>query len=295
MSLHAIQGVLISTDDEVRRALEDPEVRRKLDLVLSFSVPMAGFSAGHLDDLRERGADLILLDVESDPELGCRLAEKIADAGAGRRIVGIGPMQSPEFLLRAMQSGIAEYLTKPLQKVDLLAAIERARRSLAVQPVGTLRSTASSIIGSGPVLYTCTATSNVWPRTTLPSFASTRTTSPCARRSAFSNSAALRSRRQPSSAFGAAERVLAATVWPSCRTRARPRAIAGSVLCGARMSNASRASCAAASIAARSPASDGTRLASAPANETSRRIDVSMPSMMSVSGARIAGSASYNE
>ena len=61
MSLHAIQGVLISTDDEVRRALEDPEVRRKLDLVLSFSVPMAGFSAGHLDDLRERGADLILL------------------------------------------------------------------------------------------------------------------------------------------------------------------------------------------------------------------------------------------
>jgi pilus assembly protein CpaE len=134
MPLHAIQAVLISTDDEVRRELEDPEVRRKLDLVLSFSVPMEGFSAGHLDDLRDRGADLVLLDVESDPELGCRLAEKIADAGATRRIVGIGPMQPPEFLLGAMQSGIAEYLTKPIQKGDLLATIERARRSLAIQP-----------------------------------------------------------------------------------------------------------------------------------------------------------------
>jgi pilus assembly protein CpaE len=46
-------------------------------------------------------------------------------------------MQPPEFLLRAMQSGIAEYLTKPIQKGDLLAAIERARRSLAVQPAAT--------------------------------------------------------------------------------------------------------------------------------------------------------------
>lgn len=130
----AIKGVLISSDEEVRKTLDTPEVRRSLELVLAFSVPLSDFSAGHLDDLRDRGADLVLLDVESDPELGCQLAEMISDAGAARRIVGVGPMQPPEFLLRAMQSGIAEYLTKPLETRALLAAVERARRSLGSHP-----------------------------------------------------------------------------------------------------------------------------------------------------------------
>ncbi len=130
MTIQAIHGVLISSDEEVRKSLEDPEVHQKLDLVLAFSVPLADFSAGHLDDLRARGADVVLLDMEGDPELGCQLAEMISEASAARRIIGIGPMLSPEFLLRAMQSGIAEYVTKPVRKKDLLAATERSRRSL---------------------------------------------------------------------------------------------------------------------------------------------------------------------
>ncbi|MGH7563510.1 MAG: AAA family ATPase, partial [Gemmatimonadota bacterium] len=109
-------------------------VRRKLDLVLDFPISLTEFSAGHLDDLRERAADLVLLDVEGDPELGCRLAEMISESGAARRIVAVGPGQSPDFLLQAMQSGVADYLTKPLEKPALLASIERARRGMVAQP-----------------------------------------------------------------------------------------------------------------------------------------------------------------
>lgn len=126
-----LTAAVVSTDETFRAAFRDRAVRRELDVALELQLPITDIAAGHLEDLRDRGPDLVFLDVEADPELGCRLVQYVSDTLPRSRLIAAGPMQPPEFLLQAMQSGIAEYLTKPVSTENVLAAVTRSRRVLA--------------------------------------------------------------------------------------------------------------------------------------------------------------------
>lgn len=125
-----LAAAVVSTDEAFREVFRDRAVRRELDLAMELQLSIADVSAGHLEDLRDRRPELVFLDLEGDPELGCRVVEYVAEGLPGSRLIAAGPMQSPEFLMRAMQSGVAEYLTKPVTSDDVVAAIGRSRRAL---------------------------------------------------------------------------------------------------------------------------------------------------------------------
>ncbi|HUP01698.1 MAG TPA: AAA family ATPase [Gemmatimonadota bacterium] len=132
---HILRAAVLSADEAFRDAFSHRAVRREMELILDLPLSMADASAGHLEDLRDQNPDLVFLDIEGDPDLGCRLAQYVNEVLPGSRLVACGPMQSPEFLLRAMQSGVAEYLTKPVMSEDLVAAVSRGRRALAPREV----------------------------------------------------------------------------------------------------------------------------------------------------------------
>ena len=130
----ALTTAIISTDEDFRAEFRQAIGEAGLEVVLDLPVPIPDVSEGHIRDLQDRSPDLVFVDLAEEPELGRDLAEAIVESGGARRLIGAGPLQSPEFLLGAMQAGIADYLSKPVAAGDIVAAIERSRRALAPRP-----------------------------------------------------------------------------------------------------------------------------------------------------------------
>lgn len=131
MTKQAIRGAVISTDGQFRAALKET-VGNGLGIDVEFEVvvPFVKISHGHLEELRYIDPELIFLDLEEDPVLGCKLAQFLVETNPQRRIIATGGKESPEFLMAAMQAGISDYVTKPASPETLTAAIERVRRKL---------------------------------------------------------------------------------------------------------------------------------------------------------------------
>lgn len=139
MDRQAITGAVISTDPQFRAVFHANGDVGKLPVELSFEilVPFVEISHGHLEELKVVGPDMIFLDLEEDPLLGCKLAQFLSEATPHVRIIGAGTDKSPEFLMQVMQSGISEYLPKPVTEEVMGAAIDRVRRKIGTRSTGT--------------------------------------------------------------------------------------------------------------------------------------------------------------
>ena len=126
-----IRAALISTDaafrDTVRDVVPGPDVG--VTLGIEISVPFAQVGEQELQSLRHSEPDLIILDLEDDPELGIKFAQFIAETRPCRFLV-VGPTLSPELLLETMRAGAIDYMTKPVSAEALLAAVERLANRL---------------------------------------------------------------------------------------------------------------------------------------------------------------------
>lgn len=145
MAHDPILAAVVSADDEVRAAFRDPDLAGKVDVVHELAIEIDDVSEGHVEEIAERGPDVVFLDLSEDPENGRRLTQILLEKGATQRVVGMGPMQEPEFLMQAMQAGVAEYLTKPVTPEHLRAAIERSRRTLVPREAGAPRRRAGRV------------------------------------------------------------------------------------------------------------------------------------------------------
>jgi pilus assembly protein CpaE len=121
------RACLISTDPAFRTVVKDvllsPDVGFSIGLELNN--PYAEFGKEEIEALRAFDPALIILDLESDPELGVRFAQFIAEQAPDRRFIAAGPTLSPELLLDAMRAGMADYLAKPVTPDQLRAAVDR--------------------------------------------------------------------------------------------------------------------------------------------------------------------------
>jgi pilus assembly protein CpaE len=120
----SVSGAMISRDTEFRQSLNEILAERPdfISLDVEIAVPFMEISDNELSDL------IIFLDLEDDPHIGLKFAQYLSEAGELRTLVGVGPELSNELLLQAMQSGISEYLPKPIDAESLNGAIERLWR-----------------------------------------------------------------------------------------------------------------------------------------------------------------------
>jgi pilus assembly protein CpaE len=121
-----IRAALISTDaafrEMARQVVPGPDVGVLLGMELS--VPFAEVGEQELKALRGSEPDLIVLDLEDDPELGIKFAQFIAETRPCRFLL-VGPSLSPELLLEAMRAGAADYMVKPVSPEQLSGAVGR--------------------------------------------------------------------------------------------------------------------------------------------------------------------------
>ena len=122
--------LLVADDDEaVRLSLERALTREGYDVVLA--------PDGHaaLDRLRQGGIDLLLSDLRMPGLTGLELLKLAKEVAPDVDVILLTAFGTVEEAVRAMKDGAIDFLTKPLQRAQLLRVVRQAleRRSLIQQ------------------------------------------------------------------------------------------------------------------------------------------------------------------
>ena len=127
MTESQIRVAIISTDvrfrDRLREALS--ESGRGFRIALELSVRFGDFGEEQIRAVRQAGPDLLLVDLEDDPEVGVKLVQFLAESNPGQRVLAVGPALSQPLLLAAMRAGVSDYLQKPVEADALTEALQR--------------------------------------------------------------------------------------------------------------------------------------------------------------------------
>jgi pilus assembly protein CpaE len=127
-----LRVAIISTDirfrDRLREALS--ESGKSFRIALELSLRFADFGEEQIRALRQAAPDLLIVDLEDDPEVGVKLIQFLAESHPGQRVLGLGPALSPALLLSAMRAGVSDYIEKPVETAALTEALQRASAQL---------------------------------------------------------------------------------------------------------------------------------------------------------------------
>ena len=132
MNDRSLRAALISTDpgfsDHVRTAL----ARADLGVVLSLELPVrfGQLDEDHVQSLRRLSPELVIVDLQDDPDLGVKFIQFLMEGAAGQKVIAAGPTLEPELLLAAMRAGISDYLPKPVAVEALVEAVQRSTQQL---------------------------------------------------------------------------------------------------------------------------------------------------------------------
>ena len=136
MNDRSLRAALISTDpgfsDHVRTALARADLR--VVLALETPVRFAQLDEDHVQSLRRLSPELVIVDLQDDPDLGVKFIQFLMEGGSGQKVIAAGPTLEPELLLAAMRAGISDYLTKPVSVEALAEAVERTTQQLGRTP-----------------------------------------------------------------------------------------------------------------------------------------------------------------
>jgi len=119
-------------------ALIGPDERRRKALVAALAGPMCGArrefpiypNIEHLSDVLERNFDIIIVDLDSNPEAALDLVETIC-ASSSATVMVYSAEAGSELMIRCMRAGAREFLAEPFDPGKLAEALVRAsaRRS----------------------------------------------------------------------------------------------------------------------------------------------------------------------
>ena len=83
MQRQAIVSAVISTDSQFRTALKQcgngDGNGTRIEIAFEIIVPFIELSHGHLEELRTVDPEIVFIDLEADPVLGCKLAQYLAE------------------------------------------------------------------------------------------------------------------------------------------------------------------------------------------------------------------------
>lgn len=134
---------LIGPDGDYRTAAAQELARCSGSGIREFSSNPAGLDA--LPRLLEENHDVILIDLDSDPEFALELVENICANGSSTVMV-YSQRADPDLLLRSMRAGAREFLTLPFTPGAIGEALVRAA---ARRPVKAARKTGKLLVFMG--------------------------------------------------------------------------------------------------------------------------------------------------
>ena len=120
-------AIVITTDaeflEQVRAfSIAGPE---SLEIRMVLDRPFPEIGEEEIARIRASEPELVIVDLESDPHIGLRFVQFLIEAGAAPIVICAGRDLSPELLMRSMQAGVSEVLTKPLDQEGVRSALQR--------------------------------------------------------------------------------------------------------------------------------------------------------------------------
>lgn len=127
MNDRSLRAALISTDPAFSALVRTVLARPELGVVLALESPVrfAEFGEEHVGALRRLGPELVIVDLQDDPELGVKFIQFLSETTPGQKVIAAGPRLEPDLLLAAMRAGISDYLPKPVSEAALDEAVQR--------------------------------------------------------------------------------------------------------------------------------------------------------------------------
>ncbi len=137
----SLRSILVIDDDEVfRNALQRAFIRRGLQVLL------AADSGTALGLLREQAADACVLDMKIGQESGLHLLPLLLQQRPGLKVVVLTGYASIATAVEAVRQGALNYLAKPADADEILAAFEMATvQQVAVAPEAVLETPPMSV------------------------------------------------------------------------------------------------------------------------------------------------------
>ena len=132
MNDRSIRAALISTD---RRFLEQfrelvHSAASGIHIGLEISEPFADFGEQQVRALRQMDPEILVIDLDDDPELGVKFTQFLSEMNPAQRVLAVGPALSQDQLLAAMRAGVVDYLNKPVDSATLQSALGRLAQAL---------------------------------------------------------------------------------------------------------------------------------------------------------------------
>ena len=156
MNDRSLRAALISTDPAFSALARNVLARPELAVALALESPVrfAEFDEQHVNALRQLEPDLVIVDLQDDPDLGVKFIQFLSAQSHHQKVIAAGPRLEPELLLAAMRAGISDYLPKPVADDALADAVQRAAIQLGrgtgrAKQAGQLYTFFSSKGGSG--------------------------------------------------------------------------------------------------------------------------------------------------
>ena len=125
-----LRAALITANAGFAKGLTETleETGHAVKLAHTITAPYTEIDDSHLDELRAGKPDITFLDLEGEPHVGLKFAQFVVDSGFTGALIALGPTDSSDLILQAMQAGVTEYVGKPVQADQLAAALERVLR-----------------------------------------------------------------------------------------------------------------------------------------------------------------------
>jgi two-component system, NtrC family, response regulator HydG len=140
--------LLVADDDEaVRLSLERTLTRE------GYSVTLAPDGQAALDRLRQGGVDLLLSDLKMPGLTGLELLKLAKEVAPDVDVILLTAFGTVEEAVKAMKDGAIDFLTKPLQRAQLVRVVRQAleRRSL-IQQNRALQRRLDDLLGQGNMI-----------------------------------------------------------------------------------------------------------------------------------------------
>lgn len=125
-----VPGVVVSADEEFRRVVGRAASAHGVEIKVELTVNPDGVSPKRLKEISLCRPRVIVIDLGSDPGLGCRLAQHLYESHPMARIVVAAAEQTPELLKAAMRAGATEFLEKPVSEAAVEEALSIVERRL---------------------------------------------------------------------------------------------------------------------------------------------------------------------
>lgn len=122
VSTRPLAAIILSASEDGRRILATALQGARAEVIRTAPLP----SREDLRGLLEPGCDVLLVDIDSEPEPGLELVETACALDPAMTVMVYGTQTDSTLLVRCMRAGAREFLNEPLSSASVAEALVRA-------------------------------------------------------------------------------------------------------------------------------------------------------------------------